>query len=644
MKNKILLGAGLSICALAWAAKDPVIMTVNGVDVPKSEFEYLYNKNSKQQIEAQPLSEYVEMFKNYKLKVADAKALGIDTLETFRKEMAQYRTDLAAPYMADSAMLNRFVDEAFRRAQEDVEVAHIMFVKTQDEERDAINRQRLDSIRQEILKGSDFAEMAKVYSEDKRSGVRGGSLGYIAQGNYPYYFEKVAYDLKPGEISGVVESPMVMHIIKAGNHRPAKGQVLVSHILLLDPQGGTPEELAKVKERIDSIHSVVAAEPKTFAQTAKKFSQDPGSASKGGRLDWFGIGRMVPEFEEVAFSLDNGEISQPFHTPYGWHIILRHEGRKSDNKSAMKPALLQRVQNPQDDRSVELRDARIARLAKKHHAKINEDLLGKIRNEVKTNGLDSAFYLKYQNQALGSNQLATIGKKGYSVADFMPRMRHIMQPNGGMALMILNDRFNNFYLKELEAAETDWLEANEPAYRNLYNEYRDGSLLYEASVRNVWDKAAKDTEGLTKYFEDHRSDYTWSSPRVKGILVQAKNDSVARKVKDLAFTLLPEQVVPTLRKEFKSDIKIDKVLVPEGANVMVDNLVFGKNPVNLNNGFTEYFLLDYKVLEAPEDMTDVRPQVTGDYQMVLEEEWIKRLRDTYPVTVNEKVLKTIKAN
>ncbi len=642
MKNKILLGVGLSACALAWAAKDPIIMTINGVDVPKSEFEYLYKKNSKQQLEAQPISEYVEMFKNYKLKVADAKAAGIDTLTSFRREMQQYRSDLAAPYLADSVLINKYLDEAFARAQEDMEVSHIMFIKTQKEETDGPRRVRLDSIRKALLAGADFAELAKEFSDDLRTAEKGGSLGYIAQGNYPYYFEKAAYSLKPGEISEVIESPVVMHILKGGQRRPARGQVLVSHILLLSPKDASAEEAAAVKARIDSIYDVVSAQPGQFAALARKYSQDPGSAPKGGKLEWFGTGRMVPEFEEASFALADGEISKPVRSNFGWHIIQRHDSRKFDNKASLKPTLLSRIQNPQDDRFREMREAKIARLSKKHHAKVNDLLVNSLRAEIKSNGLDSAFYEKYQNKALNLNTLITIGKEKRSIADFMPRMRRIMQPDGNMAAMIFDDRFANYLQSELESAEADWLEANEPAYRNLYNEYRDGSLLYEASVRNVWDKAAKDTEGLTKYFEEHRNDYTWNAPRVKGVLVQAKNDSVAAKVKEMALITAAEDLVTTLRKEFKSDVKVDKLLVPEGANPMVDNIVFGKEVVVPSNGFTQYFLLNYKVLNAPEEMADVRPQVTGDYQMLLEKEWIKRLRDTYPVVVNEKVLKTVK--
>lgn len=101
--------AGFAVASLCSIAKDPVVMTVDGKDVLKSEFEYLYHKNSRQQLEPQTIDDYVEMFKLYKRKVADAKACGIDTTATFRDEMRQYRRELAAPYLVDSTFIDALV-------------------------------------------------------------------------------------------------------------------------------------------------------------------------------------------------------------------------------------------------------------------------------------------------------------------------------------------------------------------------------------------------------------------------------------------------------------------------------------------------------------------------------------------------------
>ncbi len=192
-KKFVASGAGVTLFALALMAKDPVIMTVNGVDVPKSEFEYLYGKNSQQQLSQQPLDEYVEMFKLYKMKVEDAKAEGIDTTAAFRKEMEQYRHDLAAPYLADSVFLEKLLKETYDRATQEVEVSHIMLFKSQNPAENAAKRQRIDSVRDALLSGADFTELAAGISEDRGSNQRGGWMGYISAQQYPYSFEVAAY-------------------------------------------------------------------------------------------------------------------------------------------------------------------------------------------------------------------------------------------------------------------------------------------------------------------------------------------------------------------------------------------------------------------------------------------------------------------
>lgn len=643
MNHKVLIGAALlSVGAIAWAAKDPVVMTVNGVDVPLSEFKYLYYKNSQQQMNDQPIGDYVELFTNYKLKVADARSMGIDTTSAFRQEMSQYRSDLAAPYLADSVFLNQLVSEAFDRSGREVQVSHIMLFKNANRVLDEKARTRLDSIRRVALNGGDFAELAAEFSQDGTGKRTGGSLGYIAANRYPYNFEKAAFALQPGEISEIVESPMAYHIIKAGESRPATGSVLVSHVLKLVPMDAPQAQQDAVKASIDSLYNLAVANPDGFADLAMRNSDDPGSAKKGGQLPWFGSGMMVPEFEEAAFSMKNGEICKPFRTSYGWHFIKKHDSRGPQSLEEMRPQLLQRIQHPQDERSEIIRERQTEVLAKKHKGRITSQAR-EIASDLLKNGLDSAFYQKYSSPQFASTPVVTIGKKNRTIGEFLPMMRHLIQPDGISAEKEFNKRLNRFFNSALVDAEIDWLEANEPDYRNLYHEYYDGSLLYEASVRNVWDRAAKDTEGLEKYFADHRGDYTWTEPRAKGFLVQARNDSVAKAIMARSLQLPADSLQTVLRQEFKGDVKIDRVLVSKGTNAMVDFIMFGGPKVQPSAaGFTEYFMLDGRLITAPEELGDVRAMVTSDYQAMLEDEWLKSLRAKYPVTVNEKVLGKVK--
>ena len=347
MKKPILTGMGLAAVLAAFAAKDPVIMTINGEDVTKSEFEYLYNKNSQQQINPQTLDEYVEMFKLYKMKVADAKAAGLDTVASFRKETEQYKHDLALPYLADSVYLNKLVDEAYARSLKEAEAKHIMFFKSPKPEQNVRMKAKADSLKQVLDNGGDFEALARQYSQDKRSAMHGGTMGYIIAGQYPYSFEVTAFGTPEGEISDVIESPQGYHILKGGHKRDARGKVKVSHILKLARQ---ESDRARAKAQIDSLYQVVTANPDKFNEIASVNSEDPGSARQGGQLPWFGAGEMVEEFDSASFALKKGEISKPVRTAYGYHIIMKQDERGPQPREAIKKQTLARMSSPQDER------------------------------------------------------------------------------------------------------------------------------------------------------------------------------------------------------------------------------------------------------------------------------------------------------
>lgn len=643
MKNKVvacslIIGAGLA----AWAAKDPVLMKVNGVDVPKSEFEYLYHKNSQQQLTPQPLEEYVEMFKIYKLKVADAIANGIDTTASFRKEMQQYRRDLAAPYVADSAYLDAFVREAAERAKTDAEAYHIMILKGQSPAQEEAAKARLDSIRTLLVNGADFARLAAENSDDRSAKSNGGYLGYISTGRYPYNFESAAYTLGEGEYSGIVESPVAFHVLKGGKKRPSRGSVLASHILILCPQTASPEEQAAAKNKIDSIAALAKANPARFADLARELSDDKGSARNGGELPWFTTGMMVPEFEASAFALGVNEISDPVRTSYGWHVIQKRGEKGPESYAEIKPGLLKRLTSPQDDRYMMIRKHTTDRLAAKHKGKLNRRNIDAMIASVPETGIDSVWYAKTRAD-MGNLSLGSIGKDQLTVNKFLDAFRNKPLADQARCRKVLDNYVDYFFYSELNETEDNWLEKNEPDYRNLLNEYRDGSLLYEISVREVWDKASKDTDGLKKFFEAHRGDYAWKEPHVKGLLVQAANDSVAALVRARMDSLSKDDYITAIRKDFGKQVSIDKVLCAKGKNAMVDNLMFGGPKVNPSNeAFTTYFLYNPVLIEVPEEVADVRGLVTSDYQTELETAWVEKLKAKYPVEVYEKVLRKVK--
>ena len=219
-----MLFAGLLACASvsAQTADDPVIMTVNGVPVLRSEFEYSFNKNNSEGvIDKKSVEDYVDLFINYKLKVAAALDAKYDTLQSFQAEFAQYRDQQVLPaFVTDADMeaeAHKIYDQTVEQIGPDglIQVAHILIMAKQQapqSEWDAA-KVRIDSIYQALKNGADFAELAKKVSQDPGSAREGGLLPFVQRGRLVKEFEDAAYALQPGEMSGVIQSPYGYHVI-----------------------------------------------------------------------------------------------------------------------------------------------------------------------------------------------------------------------------------------------------------------------------------------------------------------------------------------------------------------------------------------------------------------------------------------------
>ena len=622
----------------AKGSKDPELMTINGKAVTLGEFEYLYHKNNSQQLAPQTIDEYLDMFVTYKQKVADAESEGIDNTEAFKNEFDGYRRELAEPYLRNKEMEDSIIRAVYSHMQEDVDVSHIMLASKGPGIDAEAQKHTLDSIRTAILNGADFAALARQYSIDRAARKNGGRMGFIPVGRLPYTFEDAAYNTKAGEISPVVETPFGFHIVKVNARRPARGQVLAQHILKLT-QGLSEEDAAKKKAEIDSIGALLAAGA-DFEEIAKKESEDPGSQRNGGRLNWFGAGQMVPEFEEAAFSLQNGEVSAPFKTSYGYHIVKRLDWKPVDSFETMEPMIKNVIQR--DERGQMPRKRKIAELRRKFKAGVNAANLALVKNEiVKNGGLDSALIEKY---IVSEMEVASMGKQKILLSEVVSEIGAPLAGTPERQAAQFEERVNLSLDNAVTEAERQDLAVNNADYRNLLNEYRDGMLLFEVSDRKVWTKAKQDKEGLENYFRTHRDKYKWEKPKFKSYVVFATSDSIMQLAKGyLESTDIPGDSLATdLRKKFGKDVKIEKVIAAQGENNITDYLGFGAEKPEAKGKWAWYFPYRGKILNAPEEAADVRGAVTGDYQGELEEAWVAGLKQKFPAKINKKTLKIAK--
>lgn len=641
MKRKILLVA-LAMAAMATVEakkpSDPVLMTINGKKVPLSEFQYLYNKNNTQQAEKQSIDDYVDMFVTYKLKVADAEAAGIDTTAAFQKEFIGYRNELARPYLRDTVVFNKLIAEAYDRMKEDVDVSHIMVPRGESPDLDSKNAAMLDSLRTAIINGADFNELALKHSIDPGVKRNNGHMGWMSANQYPYSFEFTAYNTPVGDISPVIQTDFGHHIVKVHGRRPARGEVLVQHILKLT-QGKNEAEAAKQKAAIDSIYTLLK-NGADFDSLAIALSEDPGSARNGGKLPWFGPGRMVPEFEDASFSLANGEISEPFATSYGYHIVKRLDWKGVKPFNEAKDAIIGTMNH--DMRSNMPEEAKLKELKNAYKSSVNESTLAMVTDEIKAHGqLDSAVVDKFRNSQA---PLLSVGKKVIPLCDVIGEVPLYSVAKAESGVSIVTNVFNKALDKATIEAEREALVDKYPDYRNLVNEYRDGMLLFEISNRNVWDKASKDKEGLENHFKTNRYKYNWEAPHFKGYIVFTPNDSLETAVKSYiaANKVTADSINTVMRREFGRDVKVERVIAAKGDNAIVDAVAFGGEKPAPTGKWINYFAFEGRVVAFPEEAADVRGAVITDYQAKLEKEWIESLRTKYPVKVNTKLLKKLK--
>ena len=583
MKKLVIFVAALAMSVMAFAQSE-TLMTINGKAVSAEEFLYIYEKNNQAgAVDPKTMDEYLDMFINFKLKVAEAEAQGIDTTASFLKELKGYRAQATPKYMQDEAAMDSLVEMSWRHLSKDRRAAHIAIQcpMNADSATEAHALAEINRAYQRVVvgfpikaKGSKgkryktdpFEMVARDMSTDPTVQETGGELGWITPFRYVYPLEEAVYNTPVGKVSQPFRTQYGFHIVLVEEERDHV-EVKAAHIMKMVPA----DSLNLIKKiEIDSIYKLLT--PENFAEIAKKESDDRGSSARGGELGWFGRGMMVKQFEEAAFSMKPGEISEPVRTQYGWHILYKEDERGIQPLDSMRAQILRQVQR--DERA---------------------------------NEADKSFIRKARAEYNLPDDMSDVDVKAYVDAH---------------------------------------LEEKYPEFRNLVQEYHDGILLFEVSLKEVWDKAAKDTAGLEAYFKANKAKYTWEKMHYKGYLIQAKDEKVAKVAESIIKNAKRDSVDKYIESRLNTDsvkyVKVQYGLWEMGRNKLVDRFGFKLRYAYKPN--TDYPIVRCvgKKLKAPETWDDEKGKVTTDYQDYLEAQWVKALRAKYPVVINQEVWEKIK--
>lgn len=616
---------------------DPVVITVNGQKVLRSEFEYFYNKNNDQDVaEEKTFDEYVDLFVNYKLKVQEALSRGIDTTQAYINELAGYRKQLAEPYLYNDSWKETAVQDILNNRKYEVHAAHILVSLKEDAspKEVAAAQAKLDSIQMQLNTGAPFDSLARAVSQDPSAVQNGGDLGYFSVMQMVYPFEEAAFNTPVGQV-GQCRSQYGLHLLKVIDKRESQGEVLVAHIMKMFPRGGSNALVKQqAKAFIDSVYARIEA-GEDFAALAAKCSEDQYTAKNGGAYPWLSSSARFPkEWLDVAFGLKKGEVSRPFATDFGWHIMKQLDRRK---EAPADSALLAQMHE------MVTRDP----ARKAHYIQLIED------------GWMQAEGLKVNEKLLANKNrtkvLMTIGKQKYTLAQFDAFCQKTYGED--TEVVPVTKRLDAWKRAEINAFMDANLENRNEEFKHLYKEYHDGILLFDVAGGEVWDKAAQDTVGLRQYFAAHRSKYAWDKPRFKGAFIECADDELLvtalKKIYDNC------QDIQECANQVRATILKDTILTPNpkqprfhivnglyapGDNNTVDRLELKLDvPAKEPRASMPIQMTYGKVLkDGPEEMEDVRGAVVADYQNELEEQWCKELRAKYPVTINRAELDKIK--
>lgn len=673
-------------------------MTINDKPVKKSEFEAVYHKNNGKELNsnAKSVKEYVELFSLFKSKVIEAESLGLDTLTSFKNELAGYRRQLAAPYLTDKNTNENLLNEAYERMKTEVRTSHIL-VKLDESAlpKDTLEAwTRIHIIREAVLgkmpSAADIAnydkllknttEVAKglkakdstLYKKkinsiknlasyanatDRFPGIAGkvsdepsaaenkGDLGYYSVLDLVYPYENTMYSTKVGEVSPIVRSRFGYHIVKVYDRREARGEISVEHIMAKFPKNASDQDKANAKTKIDELYAKVKA-GQNFEDLARQFSDDKQTSDRGGAIQPFkASGRLPKSFEDAAFALkNNGDISEPVVTQYGWHIIKRIDLKPVPAFNDIKNELKGRVSR--DSRSQAGREALIARVKKENNFKENL----KNRDEM-VRVLDTT-YLKASWKAdraakLGNKEIFNLGGKSYTQNDFAKFLENQMSLRATTDMSELVKKMYRTWVDEsVVAFEDAQLEKKYPEFNNLYREYRDGILLFDLTDQKVWSRAVKDTAGLREFYEKNKNNYLWEE-RAEVTTYKCIDEKTAKEVRKMHKEGKSEkQITDALNKTSQLNVSVEDVTYLKGENKNVDdNWKQGIAPKDIKDDKEKKVLVIVvnRILpKSPKTLGESRGNVTADFQTYLDAEWLAYLKKKYNVKVNDDVLSTVK--
>ena len=456
-------------------------------------------------------------------------------------------------------------------------------------------------------------------------------------------------------MSNPVRTRFGYHIIKVTDKRQARGTIKVAHIMI---QCGTDKEEAFIqekKQKINELFEKLKQDPSQFKSLAKQYSDDKASGARGGELAPFGTGKMVPEFEEAAFSLKkDGAISAPIQTEYGFHIIQRLELTELDSYDNLYPSVKSRVSR--DSRANKSKEVVINRIKANNNFKEITNEKSDFYNVVNTEDWVKGTWSVENAKGLNKLMFGFYAKDGDQLeytqqqfANYLAKHQPKGKPNKQLNAI---EEINKLYSKVVEEKALAFKEQRLPKtnleYKLLLQEYRDGILLFNLTDEKVWSKAIKDSAGLYNFYENNKNNYMWGE-RADVTIYKCSDATVAGKVEKIVKKKAKkgytnENIMKMVNTDSQLALTIEEGKFEKGQNEIVDQAEWIKGTTTKipSEKNVNMVVMNAILKPEPKKLNEVKGLITSDYQNFLEKEWVTELKNKYKVTIHKDVVKLVK--
>ena len=655
MKMKhLFFGLLLTLNLIGFAQNSPkeVLFTIDNKSYYTDEFARVYKKNLDlvKDESQKDLNQYLELFVGYKLKINKAYKLGLQDGSAYQNELKSYRGQLSKNYTSDSKVTKELVEEGYKRFLKEIKASHILFTVDENaapEDTLKVYNQALD-VRKSAIAGEDFGKLATEFSQDPSAKENKGDLGYFTAFRMLYAFENGAYKTTKGSISNPIRTRFGYHLIKVVDVRDNRGDVIVAHIMIMNPPSTAEnkDDTDKGKNTIQDIYKKLQQGEK-FEDLAKQFSEDKSSSTKGGVLNRFGSGQLSSdEFENVAFNLSKeNPVSEPFKSQYGWHIVKLIDKFSVKTIDEMRPDLESKVSK--DDRSRLITASMNEKLRKKYPIKRDDKFYAVISKLVTDNFYEGKWETPADLKSYNKNLVTINSSKSITGTAFLSYVKDQQKTKNTLKPLskLINKLYDSYLDQELSQYYDDNLEKEFPEFSAVMDEYRDGLLLFDLMEKEIWNKSKTDTLGLKSFYDKNLKNFQWKNRLDVTILSSTKLEVIKKAEKYLKNDKTVDFIKEKLNvKDGAVNIMSKVGVFEEGNEALPKNLQFEPGISNIIKEGEYYFVtkVNATLPAGPKTLDECKGKAINDYQQYLEENWVKDLKNEFKVEVNQTVFESVK--